>query len=418
MRPSQTQTYPARPVLAAAALAGLVLLLAGCGPRPAARPAATPPFQGDLNLGLLHSRTGTMAVSEDPVLAGELLAIEEINAAGGLVVDGRRLRLSALVRDGASAPEIFAEEARRLVEEDGVSVVFGGWTSASRKAMLPVFAGSGSLLLYPIQFEGQELADNVFYFGATPNQQSEPAIDWLLAQGHRDFFLVGSDYVYPRTANAIIEAQLLAAGAQVAGTLYLPLEAHFSARHLAVIKASLPAGGVIVNTLNGDSNESFFRRLHEGYLLPQNGYRTVSFSIDEATIAEYGPRYFAGSYISQGFFQSLALAESRSFVRAYGQRFGSHRPVSDTAAMGYTMVRMWALAVAQANDTHADAVSSALRGLTFNSPAGPIVIRANHHVRRNMLLGEVGADGTIAIVAKLGRPEPEPFNRFLPATAL
>lgn len=393
-----------------AALLGL-LLAAACSETPA--PAREWLFQGDLPVGILHSRTGTMAVSEDSCIAGELLALEEVNASGGLVVGGRRLRLKPLIRDGASRPEVFATAARELVATDRVAVVFGGWTSSSRQAMLPAFAGGESLLFYPIQYEGQERADNVIYFGATPNQQSVPALAWLLARGHRDFVLVGSDYVYPRTANAIARAQLLAAGARVAAELYLPLGAPADAGLIDAIRGALPAGGIIVNTINGDSNESFFRGLHADWLLPQNGYRVLSFSIDEATISQYGARYFAGSYVSQGYFESLDTAESRRFVSDFRRRFGSTRPVGEPAVAGYTMVRAWAAAVARAGDPAPQAVARALQGVAMSSPAGPVAVLPNRHTTKNMRLGEVRGDGSIAVVADLGTVEPEPFSRYL-----
>ena len=181
------------------------------------------------------------------------------------------------IRDGESDHEKFLEHAHNLVSEIGVSAVFGGWTSASRNAMAPVFAANDALLLYPIQYEGGNLQRNVLYFGATPNQQALPAIQWFYDRGFRNFFLMGSDYVYPRTTHKVIAKYLESLGVQVAGEHYIPLSGVVGSEDVDEIVKGLPSGGVIVNTINGDSNESFFKQLQMNYLLPHNGYQTLSF---------------------------------------------------------------------------------------------------------------------------------------------
>ena len=181
------------------------LLLVACSVDPKGRTE----FDGVVKVGVLHSRTGTLAVSENTVAEAELLAIREINAAGGITVNGQRLALVAIEEDGQSTPEMFAARAARLIDRDSVAVIFGGWTSASRKAMLPVLESRNHLLMYPIQYEGEECSAHVLYAGATPNQQTEPAVEWLFQTHGTRFFLAGSDYVYPRTANRIIPSKVM-----------------------------------------------------------------------------------------------------------------------------------------------------------------------------------------------------------------
>ena len=196
-------------------------------------------FDGEVKVGILHSRSGTMAISENTVAEAELMAIDEINKAGGVKVGGKKLKIVPIEEDGASDWPTFAEKSKKLIDQDQVAVVFGGWTSASRKAMLPVFEAKDHFLFYPIQYEGQECSKNIFYSGAAPNQQAEPAVDWLLKNKGKDFFLVGSDYVYPRTANTIMKEQLKASGGKVVGEDYLPLGNTEVAPIIAKIKQAL-----------------------------------------------------------------------------------------------------------------------------------------------------------------------------------
>ena len=365
-------------------------------------------FQSEIKIGLLHSTTGTMAVSENPVIAGEILAVEEINANGGIRLSGKSHKVVPVLRDGASDPSVFALRAQELVEDEDLSVVFGGWTSSSRKAMLPVFERNDSLLFYPIQYEGGEQAEHVLYFGATPNQQAVPVLDWAFAQGVKDFFLIGSDYVYPRTVNRALKQEIARRGGSVGGELYLPLGARVSADDITSISEGLPGGGMLINTVNGDSNESLFRGLNNAYLVPPNGFYTVSFSIDEAIIKQSGSQFFAGGYISQGFFESLSSEEARHFVRRYKRRFGIDRAVSEPAAAGYTMVRSWADAVARADSFRPKDVLNAIQSGTQPSPSGPIRVLANQHVIKPMFLGQVDAKGEVVIVKHFGERTPQP----------
>ena len=231
-----------------------------------------------VKVGILQSLTGTMAISEVTVKNAEALAIDEINASGGVM--GKKIE--AVVEDGASDPAIFAQKATKLVQEGGVVTMFGGWTSASRKAMLPVFQRLKSLLWYPVQFEGNECSPNIMYSGAQPNQQIVPALQWAEEKGYKSYFLIGSDYVFPRTANLILKKHIEKDKLKIAGEEYVPLGGTDFSAVIAKIQAAKP--DVIFNTLNGDSNVSFFKQMAAiGAKMP-----VMSFSIGRARSAGDG----------------------------------------------------------------------------------------------------------------------------------
>jgi urea transport system substrate-binding protein len=355
-------------------------------------------FDGVVNVGVLHSRTGTLAVSENTVAEAELLAIREINAAGGLAVNGKRLALVAVEEDGQSAPEMFAERAARLIDRDSVAVIFGGWTSASRKAMLPVVESRDHLLMYPIQYEGEECSAHVLYAGATPNQQAEPAVEWLFQTYGRRFVLAGSDYVYPRTANRIIRQHVESLGGVVAGEFYEDLGAMDLDAMIERIRRSLPGGGIIINTINGDSNVAFFKSLHAAGLTRAAGYVVMSFSIAEEEVSAIGPEDTEGTFAAWTFFESLSTPEATEFTRRFRDSFGPHRVTSDPAATGYSMVYLWAAAVEQAGSVRPDEVRRALPGTRFSGPLGELTVLPNHHVRKATHIGEARADGQFEVV--------------------
>ncbi|MBD0311075.1 MAG: transporter substrate-binding protein, partial [Microcoleus sp. T1-bin1] len=277
------------------------LFLKACRtPTPTATPAASPTSTGTtpaaggpntLKVGILHSLSGTMSISEKSVVEAEQLAIEEINKAGGVL--GKQIE--TVIEDGNSDWPTFAEKAKKLIDQDKVITVFGCWTSASRKAVLPVFEEKNHMLWYPVQYEGQECSKNIFYTGAAPNQQIEPAVDWLLEKKGKKFFLVGSDYVFPRTANTIIKAQLAAKGGQLVGEDYIPLGGTEVTPIISKIKEALPDGGVIFNSLNGDSNVAFFKQLQGAGLGPDK-YPSMSVSIAEEEVKAIGVEYLKGHY--------------------------------------------------------------------------------------------------------------------------
>ena len=370
-------------------------------------------FDDFVKVGILHSRTGTMAISENTVAQAELMAIREINAAGGLNLDGQRVGIVPVEEDGASDWPTFARRADKLIQREGVSILFGGWTSASRKALLPVLEAHDHLLFYPIQYEGQECSRHVFYAGATPNQQIEPALSWLFEHKGRRWFLVGSDYVFPRTANAIIRAKAQQLGAEVVGEHYLPLGDRDVAGIVQAIRTALPNGGVVINTLNGDSNVSFFKSLRADEIDSHHGYAVMSFSAAEEEVAAIGPEYMEGTYAVWNFFHGVDSPEADTFAERFRDSHGLHRVTSAPAVSAYSMVYLWARAAEKAGSTDVDRVRDALIGTTFDGPGGPVEVEKNHHLSQTMLLGEVRPDGTHAVLANFGVVEPVPWSPLL-----
>ena len=316
------------PVLSAAALAAT--MLTACGSR-----GGSSSGDGDtVKVGLLHSLTGSMAISEKSVRDAEVLAIKEINAAGG--VNGKQIEY--VEEDGASEPSTFATKAEKLIDSEGVSTIFGCWTSSSRKAVKPIVEEYGSLLWYPVQYEGMESSSNIVYTGAAPNQQIVPAIDYLLDQGYKKFFLLGSDYVFPRTANMIINAQLEAKGAEAVGEEYADMDQTDFAAIISKIEAAKP--DVIINTLNGTGNVSFFKQMSEKNYTSKD-YMTMSFSIAEEEVATIGADILKGHMVSWNYYQTTDTEKNKEFVNAYKDAYGENRVTSDPAEAAYDAVYLW-----------------------------------------------------------------------------
>ncbi|WP_013321464.1 urea ABC transporter substrate-binding protein [Gloeothece verrucosa] len=366
-----------------------------------------------IKVGLLHSLSGTMAISETTVVEAEELAIEEINAAGGVL--GKKIEV--IKEDGASDWPTFAEKATKLIDQDKVATIFGCWTSASRKAVLPVFEAKNHLLWYPVQYEGQECSKNVFYTGAAPNQQIEPAVDWLLKNKGKKFFLVGSDYVFPRTANTIIKEQLKAKGGETVGEDYLPLGNTEVTAIITKIKAALPDGGVIFNTLNGDSNVAFFKQLQAAGLKPDK-YPVMSVSIAEEEVRQIGPEYLAGQYASWNYFQTVDTPTNKKFVEAFKAKYGQDRVTNDPMEAAYIMVYLWKQAVEKAKTANdLDKVRLAAVGQEFEAPEGKVKIFPNHHISKTVRIGQVKDDGMFDIVwSSEGPVKPIPWNQYVPET--
>jgi urea transport system substrate-binding protein len=379
--------------------------------------AASPAASGDgIKVGVLHSLSGTMAISEKSVVDSTLLAIEEINSAGGVL--GKQIQ--PIVEDGASDWPTFAEKARKLIEEDQVVVVFGCWTSASRKAVLPVFEEKNHMLFYPVQYEGQECSKNIFYTGAAPNQQIEPSVDWLLENKGTEFYLVGSDYVFPRTANTIIKAQLEAKNGTTVGEDYLPLGNTEVAPIIAKIRSALPNGGVIYNTLNGDSNVAFFKQLKGAGLGPDR-YPVMSVSIAEEEVKAIGTDFLTGQYAAWNYFMTVESDANTKFVEAFRAKYGDERVTNDPMEAGYISVNIWKQAVEQAGSegtpTDLEAVRQAAYGQTFEAPGGTVTMNPNHHLSKTVRIGEVRDDGLFEIVyATDGPVDPVPWNQFVAET--
>jgi urea transport system substrate-binding protein len=361
--------------------------------------------QEPIKVGILHSLSGTMSISETTVRDSTLMAIEEINAAGG--IDGRMIE--AIVEDGASDWPTFAEKARKLLLEDGVAVIFGCWTSASRKAVLPVVEENNGLLFYPVQYEGLEMSPNIVYTGATTNQQIVPAVEYLLAEGYSRFYLLGSDYVFPRTSNTIIRAQLDAAGAEVVGEEYLPLGGTEFSTILLNIQAAAP--DVIFNTLNGDSNVAFYNQFADaGY--DAESLMTMSVSIAEEEVVSIGVENILGHMVSWNYYQTVDNEVNAAFVEAFKARYGEERVTSDPMEAGYFGVYLWAAAVEAAGSTDVDAVRAAIQTgeITTEAPEGTVTLHGpTQHTIKPVRIGVIREDGLIDTVYETEPVIPDPY---------
>ncbi|MDX2240860.1 MAG: urea ABC transporter substrate-binding protein [Leptolyngbyaceae cyanobacterium bins.302] len=406
-------------IILGSTVAGSVLLKACAGgtstttssPSPEATTAAA---SGDtIKVGILHSLSGTMAISEKSVVDAEQLAIEEINAAGGVL--GKKIE--AIVEDGASDWPTFNEKAKKLIDQDKVVTVFGCWTSASRKAVLPTFESKNHMLWYPVQYEGQECSKNIFYTGAAPNQQIEPSVEWLLKEKGKEFFLVGSDYVFPRTANTIIKAQLEAKGGKTVGEDYIPLGGTEVTPIISKIKAALPNGGVIYNSLNGDSNVAFFKQLQGAGMGPDK-YPSMSVSIAEEEVKAIGVEYLKGHFAAWNYFQTVDTPESKKFVEAFKKKYGDDRVVNDPMEAAYIMVYLWKQAAEKAGTVDdLEKVRTAAYGQTFAAPEGEVTLEPNHHLAKVVRIGEVRDDGLFEIVYDTKTAvKPVPWNQFVTET--
>lgn len=358
-----------------------------------------------VKVGLLHSLTGSMAISEKSVRDAEVLAIKEINAAGG--VNGKQIEY--VEEDGASEPSTFATKAEKLIDSEGVSTIFGCWTSSSRKAVKPIVEEYGSLLWYPVQYEGMESSSNVVYTGAAPNQQIVPAIDYLLDQGYKKFFLLGSDYVFPRTANMIINAQLEAKGAEVVGEEYADMDQTDFAAIISKIEAAKP--DVIINTLNGTGNVSFFKQMSEKNYT-SNEYMTMSFSIAEEEVATIGADILKGHMVSWNYYQTTDTDKNKDFVTAYKEAYGENRVTSDPAEAAYDAVYLWKEACEKADSFEPEDVIKAVETgeISFDAPEGTVTIQGdNHHLVKPVRIGQVGEDGLINEVYATDPVAPDPY---------
>jgi urea transport system substrate-binding protein len=384
-------------------LGAMLLLVSACGDGSDESTSGGGGGGDKVKVGVLHSLTGTMSISEVAVRDSTLLAIEEINADGGVL--GKQIE--PVVEDGASDWPTFAEKAEKLLTVDETEVVFGGWTSASRKAMLPVFEGLDGLLFYPVQYEGLEASPNIFYTGATTNQQIIPALDYLKEQGLTKVYLVGSDYVFPRTANKIIKAYAEANGMEVAGEDYLPLgETGVSTIVSKVIEAEPQ---VVFNTLNGDSNVAFFKELKAKGNTPDK-IQTVSVSVAEEEVAGIGIENIEGHLVAWNYYQTTENDANTEFVKAFKEKYGDDRVTADPIEAGYNSVYIWAAAVEKAKSFDVDKVKEAAKGLELDTPEGTITVDdSNQHISKTARIGEINPEGLIDEVwASDGPIEPDP----------
>ena len=359
---------------------------------------------GVVKVGILHSLTGTMAISEKPVRDAELLAIKEINAAGGVL--GKKIK--AVEEDGASDPATFADKARKLLAEDKVSTVFGCWTSSSRKSVKPIFEELYGLLWYPVQYEGMEASPNIMYMGASPNQQVVPAIEYCAENYGKKMYLIGSDYIFPRTANRIIRAQFGALEAECVGETYVPMGHTDFTEIIEEIKRENP--DVIINSLNGDSNIYFFRQLEEAGITSDD-IPVMSFSISEEEINTIGSKNLSGHLVSWNYYETTETPKNIQFVSDYKSEYGSDRVTGDPIEAGYIAVYMWAAACEKAGSFDVEEVRMASKGLSFTAPEGTVTIDgSNQHLYKQVRIGKINEKGLIdEIWATSGAIKPDPY---------
>lgn len=392
----------------------LMLVAAGCAKTESTTSTTTAPAasttSGDtVPVGILHSLTGTMSISEVSVRDAELMAIDEINAAGGLL--GKKIK--PVIEDGASDWPTFAEKTKKLLQKDSVVTIFGCWTSASRKAVLPVVEQNKGLLWYPVQYEGVESSPNIFYVGATTNQQIIPAVTWLLQNKGKKFFLLGSDYVFPRTANKIIKEQLKADGGTLVAEEYTPLGHTDYNTIISKIKKEKP--DVVFNTLNGDSNVAFFKQLKDAGISAKD-LTTMSVSIAEEEVRGIGASVLDGHYTAWNYYQTTDTPENKKFVDAYKAKYGKDRVTDDPIEAGYTAVYLWAEAVKKAGSFDVEKVKAAAKGIEWNSPEGKVTIDGeNQHIYKTARIGQITADGQIKEIWNSGKAlKPDPFLKTYP----
>ncbi|KZM55583.1 MAG: urea ABC transporter substrate-binding protein [Bacillaceae bacterium] len=357
-----------------------------------------------VKVGILHSLSGTMAISEVSLKDAELMAIEEINNSGGLL--GKKIE--PVIEDGASDWPTFAEKAKKLLQQDKVATIFGGWTSASRKAMLPVVEQNKGLLWYPVQYEGMESSPNIFYTGATTNQQIVPAVSWLLNNKGKKFFLIGSDYVFPRTANSIIKAQLKAEGGEVVVEEYTPLGHTDYSTVINKMKKVKPE--VVFNTLNGDSNVAFFKQLKDAGITSKD-VTVMSVSIAEEEIRGIGGEVLAGHLAVWNYFQTTDTPENKAFVEKYKEAYGEERVTDDPIEAAYIAVHLWAEAVKKAGSFEVEKVKEAAKGIEYKAPGGTVKIEGeNQHLWKTVRIGEIQPDGQFKEIWNSGEPvKPDPY---------
>ena len=377
-----------------------------------------------IKVGILHSLSGTMAISETTLKDTALMAIEEINAKGGVL--GRKLE--PVVVDPASNWPLFAEKARQLVTQDKVAVVFGCWTSVSRKSVLPVFKELNSLLFYPVQYEGEELEKNVFYTGAAPNQQAIPAVEYLISAeggGAKRFVLLGTDYVYPRTTNKILRAFLKSKGVDEKDIdeKYTPFGHSDYQTIVADIKKFAQGGKTaVISTITGDSNVPFYKELGNAGLKATD-VPVVAFSVGEEELRGVDTKPLVGHLAAWNYFESVKAPENDAFIKKWKAYAVKNKlPNADKAVTNdpmeatYVGINMWKQAVEKAKSTDTDKVIAAMGGQTFKAPSGFVLTmdKTNHHLHRPVYIGEVKADGQFNIVWKTKGPiRAQPWSPFI-----
>ena len=379
-----------------------------------------------IKVGILHSLSGTMAISETALKETALMTIDEINAKGGVL--GKKLE--PVVVDPASDWPKFAEKARQLLSQDKVAVTFGCWTSVSRKSVLPVYKELNGLLFYPVQYEGEELEKNVFYTGAAPNQQAIPAVEYLMSKeggSAKRFVLLGTDYVYPRTTNKILRAFLKSKGVAESDIMeeYTPFGHSDYQTIIAKIKKFAAEGKktAVISTINGDSNVPFYKELGNAGLKAKD-VPVVAFSVGEEELRGVDAKPLVGHLAAWNYFMSVKNPENDKFIKMYRDWAKKAKlPKADTVVTNdpmeatYVGIHMWAQAVEKAKSTDTDKVIAAMAGQTFNAPSGFTLKmdETNHHLHKPVFIGEIKADGQFNTVWKTKGPiRAQPWSPFIP----
>lgn len=401
----------------------------------AALAVAASTFAADtVKVGVLHSLSGTMAISETSLKDVLLFTFDEINKAGGIKAGDKNYMIEPVIVDPASNWPLFAEKAEQLLVKDKVAAVFGCWTSVSRKSVLPVFERNNGLLFYPVQYEGEELSKNIFYTAEAVNQQAIPAVDYMLKEGKKKFYLLGSDYVYPRTTNKILKQYLKLKGIKDEDIIeiYTPF-GHTDYQTIVAQIKKFAAGGsaCVISTLNGDTNVPFFKEFANAGLTSEN-CPVVSFSISEDEFRGLPAKDLVGHLGCWTYFMSIKSPENTKFVKDFEAWLkdpkvtGTDFKVTGVDAKGRVTcspmnlsrigVYLWKQAVEKAGTFDVDAVRTALIGQKFKGPAGEVTMQENHHLVNNAFIGETLANGQFKIIKTMNGVAGEPFSeKFLTA---
>jgi urea transport system substrate-binding protein len=372
-----------------------------------------------IKVGILHSLSGTMAISETTLKDTMLMLIDEQNKKGGVL--GKQLE--AVVVDPASDWPLFAEKARELLTVHETDVIFGNWTSVSRKSVLPVIEELNGLLFYPVQYEGEESSKNVFYTGAAPNQQAIPATDYYLEElGVEKFALLGTDYVYPRTTNKILNQYLIDKGIPESDIFvnYTPF-GHSDWSKIVADVVALGADGKkvgVISTINGDANIGFYKELAAAGVSADD-IPVVAFSVGEEELSGLDTSNLVGHLAAWNYFQSAESDANSSFIEAWKARMGEERVTNDPMEAHYIGFNMWVAAVEAAGSADVDAVRSAMYGLEFpNLTGGMAKMLPNHHLAKPVLIGEIQEDGQFDIISQTSEVPGDAWTDFLPESAV
>ena len=371
-----------------------------------------------IKVGVLHSLSGTMAISETTLKDTMLMLIEEQNKKGGVL--GKKLE--PVVVDPASNWPLFAEKARELIQKEKVAAIFGCWTSVSRKSVLPVVEELNSILFYPVQYEGEESSKNVFYTGAAPNQQAIPAVDYLMANGVKRWALLGTDYVYPRTTNKILEAYLKAKGVPASDIMvnYTPFGHADWQSIVSDVKKFGSAGKktAVVSTINGDANVPFYKELgNQG--ISAKDIPVVAFSVGEEELSGIDTKPLVGHLAAWNYFQSVESDENSDFIEQWHKFTGKEsRTTNDPMEATYIGFNMWLKAVEKAGTTDPEKVQEALIGVTVpNLTGGYAAMMPNHHITKPVLIGEIQDDGQFEVVSETkGTVAGDEWSDYLPGS--